>query len=83
MAALDTTPDAAAVQAAVLRRMTMEDRLLAALAMSDDARQLSCDGIRMRHPEYDERQVFLAFVRMLHGDQTFAKVWPREPLLAP
>lgn len=51
--------------------------------MSDDASELTRDGIRMRHPEYDERQVFLAFARLLHGDEVFARVWKGEPLLSP
>jgi hypothetical protein len=37
----------------------------------------------MRHPEYTEREVFLAHVRMLHGDDLYAQAWPGEPRLAP
>ena len=83
MRARDTTAAAAEMQRAVLRKMSMEQRMLIAASMSDDARQLTRDGIRMRHPDYDDRQVFLAFVRLLHGDDTYLKVWPGEPLLSP
>jgi hypothetical protein len=83
MRARDTTAAAAEMQRAVLRKLSMEQRMLIAASMSDDARQLTRDGIRMRHPDYDDRQVFLAFVRLLHGDDTYSKVWPGEPLLSP
>ncbi len=83
MAALDTTADADAAQLAAYRRMSPEQRLQLVVQMSEDAFELTRDGIRTRHPEYDERKVFLAFARLLHGDDVFSRVWPGEPLLLP
>lgn len=80
---MDTTRDADEAQLAVYRRMTVEERLLLVLQMSDEAFELTRDGIRMRHPDYDERQVFLAFARLLHGDEVFSRVWRGAPLLPP
>jgi hypothetical protein len=45
----DTTPDAAAVQQALYRAMTGEQRVALALKMSTMARQVTLDGIRHRH----------------------------------
>ena len=55
MRAADTTAAAEAVQLAVLRAMTPSQRFAIALAMSDAARQTALDGIRARHPDYDQR----------------------------
>ncbi|HUQ03473.1 MAG TPA: hypothetical protein VM261_13320 [Kofleriaceae bacterium] len=79
----DTTPDAYQVQLAALRRMSLDERILRTLEMMDEGYELARDGIRMRHPDYSERQVFLALVRMLHGDELYAKAWPGEARLAP
>ncbi|KAB2900026.1 MAG: hypothetical protein F9K40_09685 [Kofleriaceae bacterium] len=83
MVAMDTTPEADEAQLAAYRRLTLEQRMALVLQMSDDAFELTRDGIRMRHPEYDERQVFLAFARLLHGDEVFLRVWRGAPLLPP
>lgn len=79
----DTTPEAYEAQLAILRRMTLEERMLLTLELMDDGFELARDGIRMRHPEYSEREVFLAHVRLLYGDELYAKAWRGEPRLAP
>ena len=33
-------------------------------------------AVRRRHPDYDDRQVFLALVRRLYGDELALEVWP-------
>ena len=83
MLPLDTSPEAHEAQLAVLRRMTLGERMTLVLEMMDEGFELARDGIRLRHPDYDDRQVFLAFVRMLHGDELFSKVWPGQPRLEP
>lgn len=79
----DTTPEAHAFQLAVYRRMTVDRRLELALEMSDAARRTSLDGIRARHPEYDEHTAVRALFRLLHGDELYRKVWPALPAPAP
>jgi len=81
--ARDTTPDAAAVQAAIYRRMTSDQRTWAAVEMSTMARSITFDNIRARHPEYGEHQARMALYRLLVGDELFRRAWPAEPLLAP
>jgi hypothetical protein len=41
----------------VLRKMTGEQRVLLGFELHDLALRLMQDGIRDRHPEYDERQI--------------------------
>jgi len=48
--------------------------------MSVAMRQISADGTRHRHPEYDEAQVHHALNRMLLGDDLFQAAW-NTPLL--
>jgi hypothetical protein len=78
----DTTPDAAAVQAAVYRRMTSDQRTRAAAEMSAMARSITLENIRARHPEYGEHHARMALYRLLVGE-LFGRAWPGEPLLAP
>jgi hypothetical protein len=74
----DTTLEAARVQHAVYRRMPAERRLRMALQMSDSARKLSEAGVRARHPEYTDRQVELAVIRMMLGEELFRRAYPGE-----
>lgn len=79
----DTTPDAAAVQTAIYRRMPPDQRTRAAAEMSAMARAITLENIRARHPEYDEHRARMALYRLLVGDELFGRAWPAEPLLAP
>ena len=79
----DTNPEAAAVQTAIFRRMTTDQRTRAAAEMSAMARAITLENIRARHPEYDAHQARMALYRMLVGDELFRRAWPTEPMLAP
>jgi hypothetical protein len=81
--ARDTTSDAAAVQTAVYRRMTTDQRTRAAAEMSAMTRAITFENIRARHPEYDAHQARMALYRLLVGDELFRRAWPTEPLFAP
>lgn len=83
MRSRDTTPEAHAVQMGVYRRMSTERRLELALEMSEAARRTSIDGIRARHPDYDEHTAMRALFRLLYGDELHTKVWPALSLPAP
>lgn len=83
MSSRDTTPDAAAFQLALYRKMTPERRCTIAARMSTAARALTLDGIRSRHPDYDEHQAKLALFRLLVGDGLFRLAWPGAQLLEP
>ena len=59
----DALPETAAVHAAVLRRLTPEQRLLAALELSDATRALALARLRERFPEYTQRQLVAEWLR--------------------
>ncbi|MBI4556209.1 MAG: hypothetical protein HY706_01375 [Candidatus Hydrogenedentes bacterium] len=72
----DTTPEAARVYFDVLRKIGMEGRARMAFELSDNLRSILQSGVRMRHPDYDEHQVWLAAVRLSIGDELFKKAYP-------
>lgn len=63
----DTSIAAHAIQAEAFRRMTPQERVAAALEMSEALRALVESGIRTRHPGYSEAQVGLAVLEVLLG----------------
>ncbi len=67
MPALDTTPEAAAVQMEIHRRMGPEGRFRLAVEMSETARSFAKAGIRTRHPELDDAGVAAELMRQLYG----------------
>ena len=79
----DTTPDATAIQTALYRRMTPDQRCQMATEMSVMTRVIALENIKSRHPEYDEHDAQMALYRLLVGDDLFRRAWPREGLFAP
>lgn len=79
----DTTEAAAAAQFAAWDRMGVEGRWRLVCRLSEAGRRVAADGIRHRHPEYDDEQVRWALFRLLHGDELFTRAWPRAPRLDP
>ncbi|MBK6311294.1 MAG: hypothetical protein IPF42_12230 [Candidatus Microthrix sp.] len=74
---LDTSSEAHAVQRAVFQAMTGEQRVLAALAMADEAREISMSGIRARRPELSDEQVRLEWLQLLHGREFVERLTTR------
>ena len=60
----DTTRDAEAVQLAILRRTSGEQRVLLAFEMSMFTRKLAREGIRHRHPDWPETRVNRELLRL-------------------
>jgi len=81
--ALDTAPEAERVQIEILRAMTGEQRVRIAFELTALAIRACECGIRDRHPEYGEREVFLARVRLTLGDELFRAAYAGEPALEP
>jgi hypothetical protein len=44
--------------------------------MIEATRALSAAGVRARHPEYTEREVELAVIRLILGEELFRKAFP-------
>lgn len=81
--AFDTSPESDAVQIEAYRRMGARGRAAALFQLNELARNLAVAGIRLRHPEYDEERVRLAYARLVLGDECVLNVWPGHPLAAP
>jgi len=64
MRPLDTTEDADARQREIVRRLGGPSRLLLALDMSLAARAFTLARLRRRHPEYSERELNKALLRL-------------------
>jgi hypothetical protein len=79
----DTTPTARAEQLGVYRHMTPGERVALAFSMSEEARRVTADGIRARHPGYTEADVTAALRRLMLGDSLFRAAWPDAPIVAP
>ena len=71
----DTAPEAERVQASVFRDMTPQERLLAAITMSEEAREITRAGIRFRNPTWTSVQVQRELLIRLYGEDLVAKVW--------
>jgi len=54
--------------------MSPGDRMLAAMAMADEVKQITLAGIRMRNPELDEDAVHRAWFTILHGPDMTTEV---------
>ena len=76
MRPLDTSSDAEKVQIEIFRRMEPEKRLQSAALLSETCRILLEEGIRKRHPNYDEEQVRLAVIRCLLPEDLFLQAYP-------
>ncbi len=83
MIAKDTDPEMDAVQIELLRKLGGPGRVELALAMSEQAREVTRAGIRARHPEYSEEQVHLAFARLILGDALYKEAFADCELVAP
>lgn len=83
MRAYDTSPEAHEVQLAIWRRMGAAGRHALVVRMSEELRELSGTGIRLRHPAYTEAEVELALRRLTWGDALFMQVYPEHAALRP
>ena len=83
MRPLDTNPDALRVQIEIFQRMEPHQRLQAATLLSETCRSLLAEGIRKRHPNYDEKQVRLAVIRCLLPEDLFLRAYPNARNILP
>ncbi|HEY4768335.1 MAG TPA: hypothetical protein VII26_05330 [Candidatus Limnocylindria bacterium] len=71
---MDTSLEAAEVQAATFRRMSPSERLALAFEMSEEVRQLALSGLRVRHPGWDEERLHDALLEVMLGPDLAARV---------
>lgn len=72
----DTSANAWELTRAAHARLGPEGRLRAAFEASEFVRSIAREGIRARHPGYDELQLDRALFRQTYGDALFRKVFP-------
>ncbi|MEM7314689.1 MAG: hypothetical protein AAF497_16205 [Planctomycetota bacterium] len=68
----DTSPEAEAPQLELWGRMTGQERVQKAMALSSQIRSMAFDAIRQRHPDWDEDQVQLKFIELTYGEELAA-----------
>jgi hypothetical protein len=74
----DTSFEATRVHHELWRRCSGERRWKDAFEMNEVLRRVAEDGVRRRHPEYTERQVELAVIRLRYGEELFQQAFPNE-----
>jgi hypothetical protein len=67
---IDTTAEAAAVQAAVHRKLSSVQRLTTALEMSIMMRELSAARLKRDHPEWSDAEIKRELLRYAFGRNT-------------
>jgi hypothetical protein len=77
---LDTSAAAREVQLAVYRRMSGEQRVQLAMDMSEQARQITREGIAHRHPDWSPRQIHIELIRLMYGNHIAAEADRRVPI---
>lgn len=72
---MDTPWEVMKIRYKVFSKMSMEQKAKITFGMCDEIREVSKSGIRDRHPEYNEKQVQLALIKLTIGKKLFAKVY--------
>ena len=67
----------------IFRRMGPEKRLQAGIALSQLCRKLLAEGVRQRHPEYDEKEIKLATIRLTLPEDLFLAAYPEARDIRP
>jgi len=67
----DTTDDALREHIRGLRRLGISGRAAMTFELSDSLRRIVRDGVRHRHPNWDEAQVKREVLRIVLGDRLF------------
>lgn len=72
---VDTSIEVARKQLEILRRLNAETRVKMSFEMSDNLRSIVEAGVRLRHPEYDEKQINRQVVRLMIGERLFREIF--------
>jgi len=67
----DTTIEAARIRFSILRKIGITGRANMAIELSDGLRAIIESGVRQRHPDYDDKMVRLAALRIAIGEELF------------
>jgi hypothetical protein len=70
--------EAEAILRDALVKMGIDGRARLTFDLCDSLRSISRAGVKMRHPEYTERQVHLGAIKLAIGTKLFREVYPGE-----
>lgn len=79
----DTTAAAWRRQMAAIAARPVAERLDEWEELNRGVLRLVEGAVRRRHPDYDDREVFLAIVRRVYGDELALTVWPEAASVLP
>lgn len=79
----DTSPEVWRLQMAAIARRTVAARLDEWAQLNRGVERMAERAVRLRHPDYDDRQVFLSLVRRRYGDDLALAVWPDAAAVEP
>lgn len=80
---IDTLLEIERIQLEILRKMEPEKRLKLAFQLLETEKKLLIEGIRIRHPEYSEKEINMALKRIFLGDELFERVYPEAKEIKP
>jgi len=75
----DTSPEAMKVVDDIYRRMSPAKKWRLIADACGTGQQLAMAGIRMQHPDWNERQVWREWARRHLGDELFNKAYGADP----
>jgi hypothetical protein len=79
----DTSEDVWKRQMQAIAERSVEERFDEWQQLNEAVAHMEADGIRRRHPDYDDRQVLLAAARLRYGDDLVRAAWPGDALVDP
>jgi hypothetical protein len=79
----DTTAEADAFQLEVYKRLGGAARVATMFRLNAVVRSAAMAGIKKRHPAYDDRQVQMAWQRLVLGDALIQEAFPGRELIEP
>ncbi len=74
----DTTIDAMRKQFEILERLGIEGRAEMTFQLSNNLRQITEAGVRLRHPEYNDKAVRREVLRITLGDELYYKAFEEQ-----
>jgi hypothetical protein len=79
----DTTPEVWWRQMDAIAARPVRERAAESAALNRAVADMQADAIRRRHPDYTERQVFLALVKQRYGAELAEAAWPECRSVSP
>lgn len=79
----DTSQRSYEKQIQIYRKMGPEKRLQTALDLAETSRKLLAEGVRQRHPDYGEKEIMLASIRLMIEKDLFLAAYSQAKDIVP